>query len=225
MGKIVSIFIILSIIFSGIAFGQTQQPNSSLIINGIDISKLSPEDQATFLSLRDKAIKGPQASHQGLTDTIKDITKGVNPTSLTEWRKFITDTIKDICNDLNITVNEFIKTPAGAGISFLIIYHVAGKEILFTLIDKIYGVVFVIPFWFVICGILYYLMNKFLGTMTVYERETESVDEKGNKIFKREYPKRVHKYHWKTSEPRMFLSVVLFIIFIITTIFSLVIIF
>ena len=191
---------------------------TSFASEGMDISKLSPEEQALYLSLRDKAVKAKNFD-------IGEFTSSVNPQSLTEWRIFITDTIKETCRDLNITVNEFIKTPAGAGIAFLIIYKIAGKDVLFNVTSKVFDVIFMIPLWFFVCLCLLLITNKFFGCETEYQHEEEIVDEKGKKHIRRSSPKKVIKYPWYSSDARVTLGSFLVGIFIANTFVCIMIIF
>lgn len=120
-------------------------------------------------------------------ESVGDFVKGINPNDLDSWRQLITGTIKDVCNDLSITVNEFVKTPVGLGIAALIVYKVAGKDILENALD----IIILIPFWFIMTGVILYLGWYFYHCKTIYEYKDigEGKIEKTN-------PQRVTAYTW-----------------------------
>lgn len=148
----------------------------------IDASKLSNQEILDAIRISQKSIPEPAKNE------MFDMVKGVNPESLDAWRKLLTGTIKDICNDLSITVNEFVKTPVGLGVAALIVYKVAGKDLLENALD----VLILIPFWFIVTGINLYIGWYFFHCKTVYEYK-----DLGDGKIEKTNPKRVTAYAWE----------------------------
>lgn len=146
-----------------------------------------------------------------------------NPEELDKWRVLITSTIKDIASDLNIAVNDFIRTPAGIGVSALIIYKVA-KDSIEGFLSTIFDVVFGIPLWGIIIFILFRIKNKYLSFTTIYERKIETVVD-GKSKFEYLGPKRVETYPFRDKDSRLLLGIVLLAIGIIATVVMTVIVF
>lgn len=74
---------------------------------------LTDQEQKEFLFLQ----------HKAATDTV------TVRSEVTEWTKLIKDSILDVAHGLGIEVNEFVKTPVGKMVGFLIIWEVIGKDI------------------------------------------------------------------------------------------------
>lgn len=181
--QVFMIIVMLSVLFCGSAMAESKYvtlPDG----NKIDVSKLSESEIYELVKISSKAVKKPEVNE------VMSAVQGMNPDNLNSWRKLITGTIKDVCNDLNVTVNEFVKTPVGLGVSALIIYKVAGKEILSEAMD----IVLCIPFWFVFTFINAFLIFYFYGSKTVYEEATYGIGEQKRVI---KTPKRVDRYAWE----------------------------
>jgi len=168
----------------------------------IDASKLSNQEILDAIRIAQKSMPKPT------TNGVMDMVKGVDPDSLDAWRKLITGTIKDVCNDLSITVNEFVKTPVGLGIAALIVYKVAGKDLLENALD----IVILIPLWLIVTGINLYIGWYFYHCKTVYEYR-----DLGNGKIEKTNPKRVTAYAWKEGSDRSSLATVMLVIEIILT--------
>lgn len=149
----------------------------------LNIDNLSSNEINQAIETSRKSLKS-----QNENSTIIDIVKNTKPIDLQAWSKVISDTIKNVCTDLNITVNEFVKTPVGMGISFLIVYKVIGKDLL----DNAMDVIIMIPLWFIMTGINLFLGWYFFSIKTVYDI---TYNEKGKKI--KQNPKRIERYPWK----------------------------
>lgn len=147
------------------------------------------------------------------TESVIGIVQGVNPQDLEAWAKLITGTIKTICNDLSITVNDFVKTPVGIGAAVLIVYKVMGKDLLENALD----IIIMIPLWFILTGIILFLGWYFFSAKTVYERIY--YDEKGKKI--KEGGHQVSRFPWaKADKSEVPNSVIFAIVLIVAEVFG-----
>ena len=143
-----------------------------------------------------------------------------DPTKLDAWRKLITGTIKDTCVDLNVAVNDFIKTPVGLGVSALILYNVAGKDALgigVKIVNTIFRVIILVPLWIIIMTIILFLRKKYLSTVTIYDKKKEIVGEDGKVEVMYTDSKLVTSYPWQTGDARTTFAVVLVIVGVVST--------
>ncbi len=203
MGTMLSVFVMCLIIVSNVC-GETtiRLPNGAII----PVDNLSDTDKSDLIRISKK---------MAVPDNSIDL-KSVNPNDIKEWSTLISGTIRELCQDMNVAVNDFIKTPAGLGISALIIYKVAGKDIMHRLYNML-----VVPYWFISSGIILFVGFYFFRPITVYER----IEEEGKKIIKTE-PMRTTRFPWKKdSEAKPLFGLVLIGAFIANTIASLVIFF
>lgn len=199
----------------------TMPDGSTVPLDGLDTNEIRQMSELAEKVAKNKARAATSAASEKASQVATDMI--ANPEKLDIWRKLITGTIKDICTDLNVTVNDFIKTPVGVGAAGLIIYKVAGKDLL----ERIFRVMFIIPFWFIVMGILFYLRKKYLSVTTIYKKKKEVFDEATKKTVT-EYtePKLVTAYPWYTqyengtSESRTTFAVILFLGGVVTTIAS-----
>ena len=193
----------------------------------INLDSLTDSEKTNIIKYMDK-INNAKKTTIGSTVTDEIMQSAKDPAKLNEWRTLITGTIKDVANDLNITVNEFVKTPVGAGVAALIFYKVAGKDIF----SKFMGIILAIPFWFAICIACGLVARYFLGHKTEYTEVTKTVryivnedvkaaveehipDEKDVVL---KVPTRVCRYDWNSNDARNMLGVVLIGIPIVVTI-------
>ena len=193
----------------------------------VPLNGLSETEQQNLINYMSKISKAQQAAKSatetsGIAATIKKA--ATNPTELDQWRRLITSTIRDIANDLNVGVNEFIKTPAGVIVTGLLVYNFAGKDMIIggkEVISDIMDVVLGIPMWISIMLILFYLQRKYLRTITVYGREEYFKEDKKNpdKITRlvKTQPERVLSYKWKTDEARTTFSAIVYVSFALVT--------
>lgn len=200
MKNLLAIVIVLAMVFSA-SFTNAE---TVTLPNGqqIPLDGLSSNDKQNMMSYIDKISKAQKAAKvakevskvakEGILSDITNVAK--DPQALNEWRKLITGTIKDIANDLNVTVNEFIKTPAGMAVAGLIIYKVAGKEVL----SQVFDIVLIIPFWIICMSILWLLQRKYFGTKLVFETTTDLE----NKIKTERNPERVPNYDFYSRDSR-----------------------
>ena len=136
-----------------------------------------------------QAIKTAQKSLKAKSSSVAEIVKGVNPNDLQAWSKLITSTIKSICEDLSITVNDFVKTPVGIGVAAIIMYQVAGKELL----DNAHDIVIMVPLWFLLTGIILFLGWYCFSGKTYYNKIY--YNDKGKKV--KEGYERQSRFPWK----------------------------
>ena len=200
----------------------------------ISIDSLNDTEKSNMINYI-KKINDAAASTATSTATEAIIESAKDPVKLEQWRKLITGTIKDIANDLNVTVNEFVKTPVGLGVAALIFYKVAGKDIFGTFMD----VILAIPMWFsiMICWAL--VTRYFFGHKTEYVEVEKKVDHiqsddtrketkkhmKNDEVVKLRIPKRISRYNWTSSDARTTLGAFLICIPIILTFVCIMIIF
>ena len=212
MKKLLMILMVLVFAISGTALAET-----ILLPNGqkIDLDGLSSDDKRSMMFYIDKLSKA-QKTKQTVANTLKETVK--DPKALNEWRTLITGTIKDIANDLNVTVNEFVKTPVGFGVAALIVYKVAGKDLIGAVMD----VVLIVPFWFIAMGVLFYFQRRFLGSSIVYLHITE---DKENKKIHKTRPERQINHPWRSSDAKLMASVMIHGCMVVVTITALLIVF
>ena len=111
----------------------------------IDLTKL---DSTT----RDQVIK--QLKNEN--DITKDLT-AENVKKFSDYGVVIATTLKEVCKNLNVEVNEFIKTPAGMITTGLIVYKLVGKDIIHTALTLIlYGCLFIV----VMISFIYFHTSK-----------------------------------------------------------------
>ena len=154
----------------------------------LNIDNLNNTEILQAIATAKKSMKGKAAAK-----SVFNVVKGVDPTDLEVWSKLISGTIKTVCEDLSITVNEFVKTPVGIGVAALIAYRVAGDELISEALD----IIIMIPLWFILTGFNLFLGWYFFSAKTVYRKI--SYDEKGKEIKEDAY--QVNRYPWNTPPP------------------------
>ena len=221
---VVGVIIIAATLFSCATLSHAGNQGMRLTLpdgSTVPLDGLGTEEIRKMAEMAEKVVR---AKTRETTSTVATDMMD-NPEKLDVWRKLITGTIKDICTDLNVTVNDFIKTPVGTITAALIIYKVAGKELL----ERIFRVVFITSFWSIMMGILFYLRKKYFSVITIYEKKKEIYDEVAKKFTTRfTVPKLVTSYPWYSkninghSESRTVFAVILVITGLVTTITSVV---
>lgn len=190
---IVALFILAGIYSANaanqLANGYIYLPNGQTL----DVRNLTDQEIQKAVELATKAMDIPR------TDKVIDAVKGINPEELDQWRKVVTGTVKDICNDLSITVNEFVKTPVGFGIGLIVFYKYMGKDLFENALD----ILIVTPLWFILTGMILYCGWYFFHCKTVYEYRT--VGDKTEKV----NPKRVTAYAWEEKTDKSYLAATL----------------
>jgi hypothetical protein len=197
----------------------------------INLDGLTDMERSNMIEYIDKL--NASQKNNNVMDAV--VNSAADPQKLNEWRKVITGTIKDICNDLNVSVNEFVKTPVGLGVAALIFYKVAGKD----LITKFIDIVLIIPFWIVSMSIIGLTVRRYLGSKTEYaiikckadkindnELKTKIKDIfKKDEVLKIQLPHRTENYEWSSSDARTGFACIMIILAIVITLISLLIVF
>ena len=193
----------------------------------INLDSLTDSEKTNIIKYMDK-INEAKKTTIGSTVTDEILESAKDPAKLNQWRVLITGTIRDVANDLNITVNEFVKTPVGAGVAALIFYKVAGKDIF----SKFMGIILAIPFWFAVCIACGLVARYFLGHKTEYtevKKTPKYIQNQDTKNAVEEHmpdaesvtiriPQRICRYDWNSNDARNVLGVFLLGIPIIVTI-------
>lgn len=210
--------------FSALSYaGEATSPGASFTLpNGtqVPLDGLSEYERGELVKNLSKVAEAQVKKSEIAEESVKVMADVISdPNKLEAWRKMLTGTIRDICDDLNVSVNEFVKTPVGAGVAALIIYKVAGKEILSEVVD----VILIIPFWFIMMGTLFYLQRRYLGTSLVYERVWTPSEGKAKEI--KEDPKRIINYPWASKDARVTFACVLYGTMLVITLITLLIVF
>jgi len=187
----------------------------------IDLEGLTDTEKSNMIKYVEKMNK-KAAESVGSTATEIIMESAKDPVKLNEWRKLITGTIKDVADDLSMTVNEFVKTPVGAGVAGLIFYKVAGKD----MFSKFFSVVLAIPLWMMVMAIVGWTTRCFLGHKTEYievtstpnyltdadvkEAVKDQIDK--NKEVDLKIPLRVCRYKWTSGDARNIFGVFMIVI-------------
>lgn len=208
MKKILNILVLIIFLFPPFAGAVNVVLDDGTTIN---LDGLTDTERTNMIKYIEKVNKAKQSTlgdsaTEAFLETAKD------PVKLNEWRKLITGTLKDIANDLNVSVNEFVKTPVGLGAAALLFYKVAGRDIMATA----FGVIFAIPFWFMIIITCALTARYFLGSkteiMTITAKANSLTDDQikddikgvvgGSEEVKIERPIRVCRYNWNSNDAR-----------------------
>lgn len=179
MKSILCVLVMCLMIVSGNVYAAT----TIKLGNGaeVPVDNLSDTDKSDLIRISKKIA----------TKDVSDIDlKNVKPNDIREWTSLISGTIREMCQDLNVAVNDFIKTPAGLGISALIIYKVAGKDI----INRLYHML-IVPYWLISTAIILFLAWYFYRPVTIYAK----IVQEDKKIIKSE-PYRTTRYPWDNKK-------------------------
>lgn len=141
----------------------------------------------------------------------------VDPASVKEWTSAITSAIKDLCHDLNVEVNEFIKTPVGMIVAGTIIYNVVGKNVLEGMKQIIFGVLG----WIVGMACVYFIIvKKFLMKRKVKYIDVY-IDPKLGEVKRIGY-QLIEPFTFRSNDARMFLGATTVVISAILTLVAMV---
>ena len=150
----------------------------------LNIDNLNDTEITQAIRTAKKSMEGQQA-----TQSVLSVVKDVDPTELEAWGKLVSGTIKTICEDLSITVNDFVTTTVGMGVAALIAYKVAGKELLENALD----IAVMVPLWFMVTAVNLFFVWYFFSAKTIYHIK---YNDQGKKVEKK--GERVQRYPWKT---------------------------
>jgi len=134
----ISIVLCMLLVFIPTSFAQT-----SNTLNLKDLEGLSQSARNEIINNKLDAME----------NTVTNKIINIDPEKAEKWASIISTTIKTICNDLSISVNEFVKTPVGKITIFLIVYKVIGEDIK--------RIVFGVLGWLVTVSLILALMRKF----------------------------------------------------------------
>lgn len=161
----------------------------------IDLQNISPDLAAQVLKAKKKADEAaanaaaviPQATT--IIQEVKEATEAFDPAAITAWAEAVGSVVTEMAGALNVTVNEFLNTPAGLGIAGIIIWKAGGPYLVETILDLAVGsaawCIFSIIFIWVFHR-LFFARNKIThkaqdGTMeTSYEPRTSWKDKHGS---------------------------------------------
>lgn len=104
----------------------------------VDISKLSSDARDAVLKTVNNQPKSAFDSLVGQAVT--------NPTVVVGWAKEIGLAVAEVCKALNVQVNEFSRTRVGVLITGLIIWKVAGKDIM-SIVGSCMIMLIFLPIW------------------------------------------------------------------------------
>ena len=165
-----SIALCMLLVFVPTSFAQT-----SNTLNLEDLKDLSQSARNEIISKKMDAME----------DTALNKITNIDPEKAEKWANIISGTIKTICNDLSISVNEFVKTPVGKVTIFLIVYKVIGEDIK--------RIVFGVLGWLITVSLILALMRKFHMCERI---KTVSEDKKTTSI---EY---VPRFIWRSPDAK-----------------------
>jgi phage host-nuclease inhibitor protein Gam len=160
------------------------QAGTQVVIDLKDLDDFTRNKVMTTLKEKESASKG-----------VMDSLPKIDPNSAREWAKVVTETIKDVCHNLNVEVNEFIKTPVGMLVAGTIIYKVIGKD----LVKKAFNTLFGILGWMSTMIIVYFVAKRFIIPRKI--KSTKEYFEGDKKITETSY-KFIKPYDFKSDDAR-----------------------
>lgn len=160
---LIGLFVILFVMsaFSVSAAAQSRNAGTSVTIDLRDLDDFTRNSVMKKMKEREEGAKG--------------IMESVDPVAARAWAQVVTDTIKDICHNLNVEVNDFIKTPVGMIVAGTIVYKVAGRDIFLALKNVVLGTVG----WFLTLFIIYFVARKFVIPRKIKVTKTWNDKDKG----------------------------------------------
>jgi hypothetical protein len=215
MKKFVILAVVLLFLFPSIAPAVKITLEDGTEVNTEGLAEHEKDEFLKYLEKINEAKKRQIAQEAASSTTAAVLEAAKDPAKINEWRKLITGTIKDICNDLNVSVNEFVKTPVGLGVAALIFYKVAGKDLMKTVLH----ITLIVPFFLMVLTICLFLVWRFLGHTTefttvegvkllsivdkdVYQSIKDHVKDQKDQVFTFKIPVRMCRYKWSSSDAR-----------------------
>ena len=140
--KHIIVFFICSLLLAGPAMATiayAEDAKSDIIVDGIDLSELSSQARNEIIRMKAKAAeKAKEEAEKAIVETAKENSivetiKNTDPNKFKEWATGAAAGVRVFCTEIGVSINEFIKTPAGLGICAIILYKYGGSD----LIDKI----------------------------------------------------------------------------------------
>ena len=181
------LFIVVSLVFTSAPFAAGQSDTNVVV----DLKDLSSDARNAVIY----AIKEKEKMQKAAAPL--EMLPKMDPSTAKEWVSIFTGAIRDICHDLNVEVNDFIKTPVGMLVGGLIVYKVVGKDVLSTVKRITFGVVG----WLVTMTCLYlFVARKFFIRRKLKYTDTYTDKERGP--VKREGYVLVPPYEFKSNDAR-----------------------
>lgn len=150
------------------AAGERAAANNTVVT--VDLSKVTPDMAVQLLDMQkraDEAAKKAAEAGSIVTD-IKEVTDGLDPVKLQEWTKATGNMIREVASSVGLSVNDFLKTPAGWGLAGIILWRTGGP----FLVNKIISVVFGGGSWLLLTIIWVWVFYKlFFAKKKVVEEE------------------------------------------------------
>jgi len=205
MKKIILIVLVLLFLFPMHLFATTNSGNNLKI--EVDLSKVSPTAAQEIIRLQKSESEGASVI-QALNDETT-----VNKYSAIG--KAIASTLKDVLQTINSETNSFAKTPVGITAVSLLIYEIAGKDIirgiiLMMLVLSLYIVV--------LTSFKYFHTNK----KTPVELTKDIItDGKPNKTIKKTF-EYIPRYSFSSDEARIASAVAHVVAFVVITVVTVV---
>lgn len=175
----------------GSVYAQTEKKNDTQVT--VDLKDLGSD--ARNAVLRDIEKKEKEVAKQ----IIPDITK-VDPATIKTWDESISGIIKTICGELNVSVNDFIKTDAGKITVFMVAYKMIGQDVRAIIFATLW-IIIVLPL----------LLLSFRTFHMPYKVKTK--DKEGHMSI--EF---ISRYRWKDEEAKCISAVVHFVCIVVALI-------
>lgn len=98
-------------------------------------------DDVTRIKILDMMNDKKEEAAKKATEIIPVISK-VDPATIKSWAESISGVIKTICGELNVSVNDFIKTDAGKITIFLVAYKMIGDDVRAIIFSTLWALIF-----------------------------------------------------------------------------------
>lgn len=164
MKTLLSALLVFLFIFGFLPAMVAAQAGTQVTVDLKDLDDFTRNKVMTALKEKESAPKGVMGSLPKM-----------DPNSAREWAKVVTETIKDICHNLNVEVNEFIKTPVGVIVAGTIVYKVIGKDFVKAISNTIFGILG----WVSSMLVIYFIARKFIIPRKIKDTTTWIDKDKG----------------------------------------------
>lgn len=150
---------------AGIGTAYANQQGEATVT--LDLKQVDSQLAARILEakkeLDDKTAKAQQAAQTakeaaGSAKEIVEVVKTTDPKQVKEWVREVGNVVGEVCKALNVSVNEFIKSPAGIMVAGVVMWKVGGPYVVNTLIDIFFGT----TAWFVLTFIWSWIFYKMI---------------------------------------------------------------
>lgn len=141
MRRFINVWLIMMFaltIMSSQAYAQEQAKANTEVT--VDLKDL---DDITRNKILDMMNDKKEEAAKKATEIIPVISK-VDPATIKSWAESISGVIKTVCGELNVSVNDFIKTDAGKITVFLVAYKMIGDDVRAIIFSTLWALI-VIP--------------------------------------------------------------------------------